>query len=174
MLLTIHRRENFGEPLQKVGSALKLALETEPELNVVWPVHPNPNVHSYAHSEFGSHPRVRLSPPLNYSQFVKAMVDADFIVSDSGGVQEEAPALVRPVLVLRETTERPEAVSAGVAKLVGTDPNTIQHFVSALMHDQSLYRDMAKGVSPYGDGRASARIVERLENSLDPRMGIAQ
>jgi UDP-N-acetylglucosamine 2-epimerase (non-hydrolysing) len=78
------------------------------------------------------------------------------------------------VLVLRETTERPEAVSAGVAKLVGTDPNTIQHFVSALMHDQSLYRDMAKGVSPYGDGRASARIVERLESSLDPRMGIAQ
>jgi UDP-N-acetylglucosamine 2-epimerase (non-hydrolysing) len=166
MLLTIHRRENFGQPLQNVGKALKRLLELEPELQVIWPVHPNPNVHGYAHSEFGNHPQVRLSPPLDYGQFVQAMVDADFILSDSGGVQEEAPALARPVLVLRECTERPEAVRAGVAKLVGTDFEAIQSSVRALMHDDTFYAGMAKGVSPYGDGRASARIVDGLAQLL--------
>ena len=168
MLLTIHRRENFGEPLQNVGQALKNVLDAEPDLQVVWPVHPNPNVREYAFSQFQDHPRVRLSAPMYYTEFVNAMVESDFILSDSGGVQEEAPALIRPVLVLRECTERPEAVAAGVAKLVGTDPGTIQHFVRALMHDHEFYTDMAKGVSPYGDGRASKRILNHLALSLRP------
>lgn len=169
MLLTIHRRENFGEPLHHVGDAIKAILEKEPDLQVAWPVHPNPNVRRYAFENFSGHPRIRLLPPLNYTEFVKEMVHCDFILSDSGGVQEEAPALVRPVLVLRERTERPEAVSAGVAALVGTDPRRIEESVRALMHDPDFYARMAKGVSPYGDGSASSRIVDQLALSLRNR-----
>jgi len=166
MLLTLHRRENFGAPLQDIGVALKTLLETEPHLNVVWPVHPNPNVRDWAYDEFSNHPRVRLSQPLEYQEFVEAMLDADFILSDSGGVQEEAPALGRPVLVLRETTERPEAVTAGVAKLVGTSPETITSAVRDLMHDPKTYARMAQGGSPYGDGHAAKRIIDRLAHAF--------
>jgi UDP-N-acetylglucosamine 2-epimerase (non-hydrolysing) len=169
MLLTLHRRENFGAPLKQVGTALKSLLETEPDLNIVWPVHPNPNVREWAYAAFSDHPRVCLSPPLEYRGFVEAMLEADFILSDSGGVQEEAPALGRPVLVLRETTERPEAVTAGVAKLVGTDADAITTAVRTLMHDAEAYAAMARGGSPYGDGHASERIIDRLAHAFRVR-----
>jgi UDP-N-acetylglucosamine 2-epimerase (non-hydrolysing) len=162
MLLTVHRRENFGDPLRNIVQAIHALLEQEPRLEILWPVHPNRNVHALAYERLEDHPRVRLSTPLDYPDFVRAMVESDFILSDSGGVQEEAPALARPVLVLRETTERPEAVAAGVARLVGTGVESIVSNVTALMHDQRFYADMAKGISPYGDGQASRRIVDRL------------
>lgn len=166
MLLTLHRRENFGDPLRRVGSALRTLLEREPELEIHWPVHRNPNIWEWAHAEFAGHSRVGLCQPLEYREFVAAMLRADFILSDSGGVQEEAPALGRPVLVLRETTERPEAVDAGVAKLVGTDPETIVAEVQRLMHDPEAYASMAQGGSPYGDGHAAERIVAHLEHAF--------
>jgi len=166
MLLTIHRRENFGEPLRKVGAAIRELLAREPDLQIVWPVHPNPNVYAYAHEQFDGHPRVKLVEPLEYAEFVNAMADAHFIVTDSGGVQEEAPALARPVLVLRATTERPEAIDTGVARLVGTDTQAIVMAVQSLMHDTGVYAGMAKGISPYGDGKAAGRIIERLAESF--------
>jgi UDP-N-acetylglucosamine 2-epimerase (non-hydrolysing) len=169
MLVTLHRRENFGAPLREVGVALHALLANEPELNVVWPVHPNPNVQKWAFAEFNGHPRVRLLPPLEYKEFVQAMLESDFILSDSGGVQEEAPALGKPVLVLRETTERPEAIDAGVAKLVGTNPKTIVSSVTTLMHDSNAYAQMVRGGSPYGDGHAAGRIIDSLVQSLHLR-----
>jgi UDP-N-acetylglucosamine 2-epimerase (non-hydrolysing) len=162
MLLTIHRRENFGEPLRRICKALHVLLAAEPELSINWPVHPNPNVKDFAWAEFGAHPRVQLREPLGYTQFISAMIEADFIVSDSGGVQEEAPALARPVLVLRKETERPEAVAAGAAQLVGTEVDSIVRSVTELMHDTTLYNKMAKGISPYGDGKSAPRIVEKI------------
>ncbi len=162
MLVTVHRRENFGAPLRRIGEAIGTLLAEQAELEIDWPVHPNPNVHSYIHETFGDHPRVRLTAPLGYGDFVRAMVAADFILSDSGGVQEEAPALSRPVLVLREDTERPEAIGEGVARLVGTDVDRIRRSVTQLMHEPRTYAGMVKGISPYGDGRAAERIVAAL------------
>ncbi|SFV17637.1 UDP-N-acetylglucosamine 2-epimerase (non-hydrolysing) [Methylobacterium sp. 174MFSha1.1] len=170
MLLTIHRRENFGEPLRRIGKALHMLLASEPELTINWPVHPNPNVKEFAWTEFGNHPRVHLKEPLGYAKFVSAMIEADFIVSDSGGVQEEAPALARPVLVLRKETERPEAVVAGAAQLVGTETESIVKSVSELMHNTALYKEMAKGISPYGDGKAASRIAAKIAEFCNSNM----
>ena len=163
ILVTAHRRENFGEPFERVCRAVLTLLERNPDVQVLYPVHPNPNVRDTAHRLLGSHPRVVLCDPLDYLPFVSAMKRAYLILSDSGGVQEEAPALGKPVLVLRHETERPEAVEEGVVKLVGTDFDAIVLEAQRLLDDESAYRAMARGVSPYGDGHAAARIVNVLK-----------
>lgn len=162
ILVTAHRRENFGEPFERVCRALLTLLEQNQDIQVLYPVHPNPNVRDTAHRLLGSHPRVVLCDPLDYLPFVAAMKRAYLILSDSGGVQEEAPALGKPVLVLRHETERPEAVEECVVKLVGTDYDVIVSEAQRLLDDESAYRAMARGISPYGDGHAAERIVKVL------------
>ena len=165
LLVTAHRRENFGAPLQQICRALRALAEANPDVHVLYPVHLNPNVSGTVYPALGSHPRITLCPPLDYLPFVAAMKRSHLILSDSGGVQEEAPALGKPVLVLRAETERPEAVAAGVVKLVGTDEATIVAEAQRLLDDQGAYRAMARGISPYGDGHAAERIVEVLRSS---------
>ena len=128
-------------------------------MEFLWPVHPNPSIKPVVEQALADRPRVRLCAPLAYGPFVSALKRATLILTDSGGVQEEAPALGKPVLVLREQSERPEAISSGVAKLVGHDPDAIVFEAGRLLEDSEAYRSMARGVSPYGDGRASPRIV---------------
>jgi UDP-N-acetylglucosamine 2-epimerase (non-hydrolysing) len=169
ILVTTHRRENFGEPLKRICAAVLELLERNPALDVLFPVHPNPNVSSVVLELLGDHPRVDLCAPLDYLSFIAAMEAAHIILSDSGGVQEEAPALGKPVLVLREETERPEAVSFGVANLVGTDTARIVGRVQRLLTDPVAYSEMARGASPYGDGQAAPRIVAILEDALRKR-----
>lgn len=163
ILLTAHRRENFGEPFERVCLAVLKLLNNNPDVQVLYPVHPNPNVSETAHRLLGGHPRAVLCEPMDYLPFVTAMKRAYLILSDSGGVQEEAPALGKPVLVLRSETERPEAVAEGVVKLVGTDLELIVGEAQRLLDDESAYHAMARGISPYGDGYASLRIVRTLE-----------
>jgi UDP-N-acetylglucosamine 2-epimerase (non-hydrolysing) len=167
ILMTAHRRENFGEPFEKICTAIRTLLDRNPDIQLLYPVHPNPNVRDAAHRLLGDHPRVILCEPLDYLPFVAAMKRAYLIVSDSGGVQEEAPALGKPVLVLRNDTERPEAVDEGVVKLVGTDSECIVSAVQTLLDDKSAYSAMARGVSPYGDGLAAGRIVAKLEDHFN-------
>jgi UDP-N-acetylglucosamine 2-epimerase (non-hydrolysing) len=162
ILATVHRRENFGQPIHDICQAFRTLIDANPGIELLWPVHPNPNVTSVAHQRLGDHPRIHLVAPLDYSRFVAAMKRSFLILSDSGGVQEEAPALARPVLVLRRETERPDAIEAGVARLIGTDAQAIIDHTQSLLDDPALYRSMARGVSPYGDGHASARIVEAI------------
>ncbi|SEF11877.1 UDP-N-Acetylglucosamine 2-epimerase [Burkholderia sp. WP9] len=166
ILVTAHRRENFGEPLANICLAVLRLLETNPDLDVLFPVHPNPNVSAVVRAVLADHPRVTLCEPLDYLSFISAMDAAYFVMSDSGGIQEEAPALGKPVLVLREETERAEAISFGVAELVGTGTNRIFQRAQNLLSNKDAYRRMATGASPYGDGHASARIVSILEKSL--------
>jgi UDP-N-acetylglucosamine 2-epimerase (non-hydrolysing) len=168
VLLTAHRRENFGAPLESVFAAVRRLVDEHPGLSVLYPVHPNPNVHGPAHALLGGHPRVTLTDPLSYPELVCAMQDARFILTDSGGIQEEAPALGKPVLVLRRATERPEAVELGVAELVGTDADAIVYACRRLLSDPAHYAHMARGVSPYGDGHAAGRIRESLRAALQP------
>ncbi len=167
MLVTTHRRENFGAPLHSICDAVVELLNNNPQLEVLFPVHPNPNVSHVVRSKLENHPRATLCAPLDYLSFIAAMEAAHIVLSDSGGVQEEAPALGKPVLVMREETERPEAVDFGVAELVGTDKRKIISRVQSLLNDTSAYAAMARGASPYGDGHASRRIVEILEASLN-------
>ena len=168
VLVTAHRRENFGPPFRDICGAIRQLAERRPDVQFLYPVHPNPNVKRVAHEVLGDHPRIRLVEPLDYGQFVAAMKQAHFILTDSGGVQEEAPALGKPVLVLREETERPEAVGAGVVKLVGTDAARIVAESIRLLDDSVHYASMAHGVSPYGDGHAAERICLRLKRDLMP------
>lgn len=164
ILVTAHRRENFGKPFERVCRALLTLLERNPDVQVLFPVHPNPNVRDTAHRLLGTQPRVVLCDPLDYLPFVAAMKRAYLILSDSGGVQEEAPVLGKPVLVLRHETERPEAVQEGVVKLVGTDFDVVVSEAQRLLDDKSAYDKMARGVSPYGDGHAAERIVKVLRD----------
>ncbi len=162
VLVTVHRRESFGAPLQRILQAVKKLVTTFPDIEVVLPVHPNPQVKGAVHSALGGTERIHLVPPLGYFDFVSLLHDSFLVLSDSGGVQEEAPSLGKPVLVLRENTERPEGISAGVARLVGTDTSTICKAASQLLTDPDKYRAMARAVNPYGDGRASERIVDAV------------
>ncbi|WP_248799621.1 non-hydrolyzing UDP-N-acetylglucosamine 2-epimerase [Pseudomonas sp. MWU13-2105] len=162
VLVTCHRRENFGKPFRSICQALKTIAERNADVQILYPVHPNPNVKDVAHEILGRTPNIILCEPLDYAQFVAAMKRAYLIISDSGGVQEEAPALGKPVLVLREETERPEAVELGVVKLVGADQDNIIVQAQLLLDDPAAYKAMARGVSPYGDGLAAGRIVEVL------------
>ncbi|CAM5783480.1 MAG: UDP-N-acetylglucosamine 2-epimerase (non-hydrolyzing) [Burkholderiales bacterium] len=166
VLVTAHRRENFGAPFQEVCRALRHLAEHNPQVDFVYPVHPNPNVRDVAHAALADLPNMHLCAPLEYDNFVAAMKQAYFIISDSGGVQEEAPALGKPVLVLRNETERPEAVDAGVVKLVGPHFERIVAEAQRLLDDPAAYRAMAKGVSPYGDGQAAQRIARHLRAAL--------
>jgi UDP-N-acetylglucosamine 2-epimerase (non-hydrolysing) len=169
LLMTAHRRENFGAPLREIFRAVRHLADSYEDIEVLYPVHPNPNVREPARALLSGHPRIILCEPLDYVPFVAAMQRAHIILSDSGGVQEEAPALAKPVLVLRRETERPEAVEAGTVKLVGPDFEAIVDSASRLLDDPEVYRAMAAGVSPYGDGRAARRIVEILRRHLTDR-----
>lgn len=159
ILLTSHRRENFGTPFRNICRALQALAQRNPNVQFLYPVHPNPNVKDVAYELLGQYPNIHLCAPLEYAPFVAAMKRSYLIISDSGGVQEEAPALGKPVLVLRDETERPEAVDQGVVKLVGSNFERILSETQLLLDDATAYRAMARGVSPYGDGRASERIV---------------
>lgn len=162
ILVTAHRRENFGSPLEGVFRAVLDILERHEDVKIAYPVHPNPRVSSMAQEMLGQHPRVHLLEPQGYLTFLSLMNAASIILTDSGGVQEEAPALRKPVLVLREETERPEAVAFHVAKLIGTNPARVISEVEALLTNDAIYRGMSNGASPYGDGLASARIVQAI------------
>ncbi|BBP66246.1 UDP-N-acetyl glucosamine 2-epimerase [Pseudomonas sp. Cab53] len=168
VLVTAHRRENFGAPFLHICQALRCLAERNPDIQILYPVHPNPNVKAVAHQVLGQVPNILLCAPLDYAPFIAAMKRAYLIISDSGGVQEEAPALGKPVLVLREETERPEAVDLGVVKLVGANPRAILEQAQRLLDDPQAYRSMARGISPYGDGQAAGRIVDVLRQHLSP------
>lgn len=159
ILATVHRRENWGAPLQDIAQGFLKILAAYPDTALLLPLHRNPTVREPLTLALGEHPRVFLTEPLDYGQLVGAMQRCTLLLTDSGGLQEEAPGLGKPVLVLRETTERPEAIAAGTAKLVGTNPQTISAAALELLSSQAAYEAMAKAVNPFGDGQASQRIV---------------
>ena len=163
ILVTGHRRENLGRGLADVCEAL-IRISARDDVEIVYPVHPNPNVSKPVHDALGSRPNIHLIPPLDYVTFVYLMTEAHIIITDSGGIQEEAPSLGKPVLVTREVTERPEAVEAGTVKLVGTNSDRIVEEVTALLDDSDAYAAMARVHNPYGDGHASDRILANLIN----------
>lgn len=162
ILMTTHRRENLGEPMRHVYKALCEVLRTHPGVEAIFPVHKNPKVRQIVNEELGHLPQVHLIEPLDYEPFANLMARVDIVLTDSGGIQEEAPALGKPVLVLRDTTERPEAVSAGTVKLIGTAYEDVLRETNLLLDDAVHYRSMAEAVNPYGDGEACARIVNRI------------
>lgn len=163
ILVTAHRRENFGSPLKNICTALRQLAETyTDDLRIVYPVHLNPNVQEPVHRMLGDVPNIHLLPPLDYLPFVHLMKRAALVLTDSGGLQEEAPGLGVPVLVLRGVTERPEGVEAGTVKLVGTDAGHIVAEARRLLDDPQAHAAMARSVNPYGDGRAAERIVAAL------------
>lgn len=164
VLVTSHRRENFGEPFRNICRALRTLAERNTDIQILYPVHPNPNVKDVAHEMLSNCGNIILCEPLDYAPFVAAMKKAYLIISDSGGVQEEAPALGKPVLVLRDETERPEAVEMGVVKLVGPNYERIVEEAQLLLDDATAYSAMARGVSPYGDGKGAERIVAVLRD----------
>jgi UDP-N-acetylglucosamine 2-epimerase (non-hydrolysing) len=166
ILMTAHRRENFGSPLERICEAVRTIADQRDDIEFLYPLHPNPHVKEVVERILRAHPRIRLTASLDYLPFIAAMQKAYLILTDSGGVQEEAPALGKPVLVLREETERPEAVREGVVKLVGTDTAYIVSETLRLLDDSVAYRAMARGISPYGDGKAADRIVAILRNLL--------
>lgn len=166
ILVTAHRRENFGEPLENVLRAIKHLAGTKDDIEFLFPIHPNPQVRAMAEDKLSGIQNVTLCKPLDYLAFVGVMDAAHFLISDSGGVQEEAPALGKPVLVLRNETERPEAIEAGVVKLVGTSFDTIVDEATALLDSNARYMEMARGISPYGDGKAAQRIAKFLKAAL--------
>lgn len=162
ILITGHRRENFGDGFERICTAIKSLAEKYPANDFVYPVHLNPHVREPVNRLLNNLPNVHLIEPQDYLPFVYLMTRAHLILTDSGGIQEEAPSLGKPVLVMRESTERPEAVAAGTVKLVGTDARAIVHEVERLLDDQSAYDAMAYAHNPYGDGKASERIVAFL------------
>jgi UDP-N-acetylglucosamine 2-epimerase (non-hydrolysing) len=166
LLVTAHRRESFGAPFAELCRALKTIADRHEDVEILYPVHLNPNVTRVVYPMLGNHPRIRLCPPLDYAPFVAALKRAHLVLTDSGGVQEEAPALAKPVLVLRDETERPEAVQAGVVKVIGMHADRILAETELLLRDESAYSAMARGVSPYGDGHAAERIVAVIRKML--------
>lgn len=162
ILLTAHRRENLGEPMRNMFRAVKRIVDEQQDVQVIYPVHLNPVVREIAGEILGNHPRIHLIEPLDVIDFHNFSARAHLILTDSGGVQEEAPSLGVPVLVLRDTTERPEGIDAGTLKLAGLDEETIYRMSSELLTDVSAYEKMAKAVNPYGDGEASERICEAI------------
>lgn len=169
ILMTTHRRENLGEPMRHVYRALKKVLETHSDVEAIFPVHKNPKVREIVAAELGGMERVHLIEPMDYEPFANLMAKVDIVLTDSGGIQEEAPALGKPVLVLRDTTERPEAVEAGTVKLVGTAYDDVLRETNLLLDDAAHYRQMAEAANPYGDGRACERIIKAIlhQNGYD-------
>jgi UDP-N-acetylglucosamine 2-epimerase (non-hydrolysing) len=166
ILLTLHRRENFGEPAKRIFEAVRAICEAHPHLQFVYPVHPNPAIRGLAQDHLGDVPGVRMVEPLEYSALVTELMKSRLVLTDSGGLQEEAPALGKPVLVLREETERPEAVECGAALLVGADSDRICTSVRELLVDGPLFQSMSRARNPFGDGTASRKIRETLERSI--------
>lgn len=162
VLVTAHRRENWGAPLERICEALKRIVAAEPELHLILPVHKNPRVRDVVFPALESEPHIHLVEPLDYVPLMDTMRRARLVLTDSGGLQEEAPALGKPVLVMRETTERPEGIAAGTAQLVGTDVEQIVSASVQLLRDDTRYAQMSRAINPYGDGRAAERIVQAL------------
>lgn len=162
ILFTGHRRENFGEGFDNIFKALADVVNAHKDVVVIYPVHPNPNVKAIAQNYFKEEGKIHLIDPLNYGEFIWLMKNSYMIITDSGGIQEEAPSLGKPVLVAREVTERPEAVKAGTVILVGTDYNKIFNLSNKLLNDRVFYNEMTSIINPYGDGKASERIVNYL------------
>lgn len=162
ILVTTHRRENLGEPMRHVYKALKQLTEEFPDVEVVFPVHRNPKVREVVNAELGGLAKVHLVDPLDYEPFANLTHRAHLILTDSGGIQEEAPSLGKPVLVLRDTTERPEAVEAGTVKLIGTERERVYEEARRLLLDEKEYQRMAESCNPYGDGMAARRIIQAL------------
>lgn len=166
ILVTMHRRENQGEPMQRVFKAIRQVVDETPDVEVIFPVHLNPKVQQMAETELGNDPRIKLVAPLDVLDFHNIAARSYLIMTDSGGVQEEAPSLGKPVLVLRDTTERPEGVAAGTLKLVGTDPQAVKEQMNALLNDPAKYAEMAQAQNPYGDGHAATRILDAIAKTI--------
>lgn len=165
ILLTCHRRENIGEPMKNIFTAIKDIANENEDVEIVFPIHLNPHVRSIAYKIFNDHEKVHLIEPLEYEEFTNLMSKVYLVVTDSGGLQEEAPALGKPVLVVREETERPEGINAGTARLVGTDYKELYKNLKILLSSKQEYENMAKTINPYGDGKSSKRIVDIIINS---------
>ena len=162
ILLTAHRRENLGEPMKQMFKAIKRIVDEFEDVKVVYPVHLNPKVREIADDVLGNDERIRLIEPLEVIDFHNFMNKAYLILTDSGGIQEEAPSLGKPVLVLRDTTERPEGIEAGTLKIAGTNENAIYDMIRELLTNHQTYEKMSKAVNPYGDGTASKRIADAI------------
>lgn len=163
ILLTAHRRENLGEPMRAIFRAVRRIADEVPDIKVLYPVHMNPTIRALAQEILGGDERIRLIPPMDVVDFHNMLARSDLVMTDSGGIQEEAPSLGKPVLVLRDTTERPEGVAAGTLKLVGTDEETIYREAKRLLTDEAAYHRMSIASNPYGDGQACRRIADILE-----------
>lgn len=172
ILMTTHRRENLGEPMRNVYKALRKVLETHADVEAIFPVHKNPKVREIVQEELGGLDRVHLIEPMDYEPFANLMGKVDIVLTDSGGIQEEAPALGKPVLVLRDTTERPEAVDAGTVKLIGTAYEDVLRETNLLLDDSAHYKKMAEAANPYGDGKACERIIKAIlqKNGFDVKI----
>ena len=170
IVVTAHRRESFGDGFERICAALACVAE-RPDVEIVYPVHRNPNVQEPVKRRLAGLPNVRLIEPLDYVPFVNLMRQAYLLLTDSGGVQEEGPSLGKPVLVMRDKTERPEAVEAGTAKLVGSDENAIVAAVAKLLDDRNEYESMARVHNPYGDGRASVQIADAIRSFFNEKRG---
>ncbi len=166
LLVTAHRRESFGAPFESMCRAMRALADRYEDLDVVYPVHPNPNVQRVVRTVLADHPRIKLIEPLDYLPFVHLLKKATIVLTDSGGIQEEAPSLGKPVLVMRDVTERPEAVEAGTARLVGSEEARIVAEVARLLEDATAYAGMARAANPYGDGHAAPRIADHLAGVL--------
>lgn len=164
--LTAHRRENLGDPMRQMFKAISRIMEKYSDVKVIYPVHLNPKVQEIAEEVFGQNDRVRLVPPMEVIDFHNILARSFMILTDSGGIQEEAPSMGKPVLVLRDTTERPEGIEAGTLKLAGTDEKRIYSLMDELLSDEEIYRSMSQAKNPYGDGQASKRIVEIIINQF--------
>ncbi|WP_407886908.1 non-hydrolyzing UDP-N-acetylglucosamine 2-epimerase [Levilactobacillus sp. N40-8-2] len=167
ILMTMHRRENQGAPMHAVFKAVRAEVEAHPDVEVIYPVHLSPAVQTVAHEELGGMDRIHLIDPLDVVDFHNLSAKSYFIMTDSGGVQEEAPSLNKPVLVLRDTTERPEGVTNGTLKLVGTDPKRVTAAMESLLSDQAAYDKMAQAENPYGDGHASEYILTAIQEKFN-------
>lgn len=163
ILLTAHRRENLGEPMRAIFRAVRRIADEVPDIKVLYPVHMNPTIRALAQEILGGDERIRLIPPMDVVDFHNMLARSNLVMTDSGGIQEEAPSLGKPVLVLRDTTERPEGVAAGTLKLVGTDEETIYREAKRLLTDEAAYHRMSVASNPYGDGQACRRIADILE-----------
>lgn len=169
ILVTMHRRENQGEPMRRVFKAMRDVVDSHSDVEIIYPVHLNPVVQEAAHTILGDDPRIHLIDPLDVVDFHNLAARSYFIMTDSGGVQEEAPSLGKPVLVLRDTTERPEGVTAGTLKLVGTDPEAVRANMLQLLDDPAAYAQMANATNPYGDGLAAERILDAISYKFGAR-----
>ena len=168
ILVTMHRRENQGKPMERVFKAIKEVVDGIPDVEIIYPVHLSPRVEKLAHEILGNDPRIHLIKPLDVVDFHNLIKRSYFIMTDSGGVQEEAPSLNKPVLVLRNTTERPEGVASGALKLIGTEPDNVRKEMLELLTDKLEYHIMSEASNPYGDGKASDRILNAIAYYFDP------